>query len=655
MTGPSFDEPRIDPASGQERDTVELRPPLTARDEAPLRADLPSRLSDRQSHSPRTTARHFAGRRAIATVRTSSLPDAHRRRVVVTARKVLTPQGGRRLLLRHVAYIQRGAAGERDGGVFFDRSDDQIDPREFVGRSQQDRLHYRLVVNPEDGTELGDLKGYARSLMNGVAQDLGGDIEWIAGAHFDTGRPHLHILLRGRQTGGSGLRVPGAYLSTGLRDRAREVATEILGPRTERTPIRTIEADRLTPLDCKILGAAADGQIDAEQIARAFRPDALRRLIHLERKGWASPLAAGVWRIPPDLRQRLLQAGQMHARQLAVARILEYSAWRDQRPRLYAISPDPGERLIGAYVGVHRTGRYPQGAHALMLDLTDGRLGHVLMREAKSVLCLDQVKEGAVIELVAAPRCDRLADQVIAEVASQRAGIWSAEDHAIVRPGDWPKYISFHRKRAEAMSVAGACAALDHERYAIPADYLVRARQADAAQWGNAELKLRVLDDRTLEDQVSAIGLTWLDRLMTTGERPDFSGPFGEAVDRALLERAKRLRITGLGSGEPLVLCEADIHRLTAFEIKSVFETLRHDGKAVFMVASGDSATGIYAGRKHIAGVPYAVLEDPVAHNLIPWSPGLESCRGRTLTAVVQDGAASFRTVRGLGRDLGLG
>lgn len=646
--------PRLDVSARADQEAIELRPRLAARRESPPMAPAP--LFRAPSPLRRTAARPFGGNSSVSSVRTCPGPEVHRRNVIVVARKVLTPQGARRILLWQAAYIQRGAAesGAPDG-VFFDAAEDQADPRAFVKRCQNDRMHYRLTVNPQDGTELGDLKAYARRFMDSVAEDLGGDLDWIAGAHFNTGRPHLHIMMRCRQASGQSLRVPGAYLSSGMRDRAQDVATEILGPRAERARNSAIKADRLTPLDRAILQSAREGRLELERIEQAYQPDTLRRLKYLETRSWATPIAPGIWRLSPTLRQTLLQAGQLHAREIAAARILEHSAWRDQRSRLEAVSLRLGDRLTGAYVGVHRAGRYPDGAHAVVLDLTDGRLAHVLMRNARSVMCLDQIPDGAVIGLVGASRGDRRADEVIAQIATGSNGIWSAADHAAMRPADWPRFIALHERRAQAMSAAGACTDLGDGRFRVPADYLSLAGQADIAQWGEAEPRLRVLDNRNLEEQVSAPGLTWLDRLMTKGGPRDLSGAFGDAVDRALPERAKRLRHIGVGSGEPMVLNEADIHRLRTLEIKSVFESLGGPSKAVFLIASGQGAAGVYVGRTHIAGAPYAVLEDPAALNLVPWSPGMEACRGRTLNALVQDGATTFRSVRSLGRDLGLG
>lgn len=655
MTEPHPGEPRIQPVSGRDGERIELRPQLTARKETPREIGQ-ARLPQTPSALPRAAARRFSGREGAPAVRAWPEPDAGKRRVTVITRKVLTPHGGRRVLMEHLAYIRRGAAetGAPDG-AFFNQTENQTDTRQFVERCQSDRSHYRLIVNPEDGAELGDLKAYARRLMEGIAEDLGSDLDWIAGAHFNTGRPHLHMMLRARRSSGRSLKLSSAYLTSGLRHRAREVTTQILGPVPVRVKSSIIQAERMTPLDHIILQASRDSRIEAEWIAQAYRPSALRRLLHLETKGWATQVSPGVWRLPPDFRHTLIRAGIGRDREYAAARILAHSAWRDQRSRVAAVSPRPAERLAGAYVGVTRASGYADGPRAVVLDLTDGRLAHVLVRDARSVMCLDRLREGVAIEVTGVARGDRPGDLVIAEVAAGRGGVWSAADHAEARPGDWPRFIAAHEKRAQAMSMAGACTALEGGRFAIPANYLSLARQADVAQWGEADLRLRVLDDRMLDEQVTAPGLTWLDRLMTADQRPAFSGPYGEAVNSALAEREKRLRVVGLGSGKPLVLSEADIHRLTKLDIKSVFETLGRDGKAVFLVASGQRAAGVYTGRRQIAGIPYAVLEDPSALNLVPWSPGMEAYRGRTLTAGVKDGATTFRSVRDIGRDIGIG
>ena len=49
-------------------------------------------------------------------------------------------------------------------------------------------------------------------------------------SHFNTGHPHTHIVIRGRDDKGGDLVIARDYISQGLRERARDLATLELGP-----------------------------------------------------------------------------------------------------------------------------------------------------------------------------------------------------------------------------------------------------------------------------------------------------------------------------------------------------------------------------------------------------------------------------------------
>lgn len=104
-------------------------------------------------------------------------------------------------------------------------------------------------------------------------------------------------------------------------------------------------------------------------------------------------------------------------------------------------------------------------------------------------------------------------------------GVWSAEDHAAIHPG---RLAEVHRLPSEARGGDDPRRRLYGPRrreLRHTARYGQRALDADAVMWGPSEHQLRELDDRRLEQQVSAPGLTCLDRLMTTAERPPMRAP----------------------------------------------------------------------------------------------------------------------------------
>ena len=83
--------------------------------------------------------------------------------------------------------------------------------------------------------------------------DLGTRLEWVAVDHFDTGKPHSHLVVRGVDDQGQDLVIARDYIAHGLRARASALATEWLGPQTERELRERlsleIDAQRWTGLD----------------------------------------------------------------------------------------------------------------------------------------------------------------------------------------------------------------------------------------------------------------------------------------------------------------------------------------------------------------------------------------------------------------------
>lgn len=241
-------------------------------------------------------------------------PLAARQRVVVKAmvsRHASGRSGGG--LLRHLGYLARAGAGvEGERAEVYGPVEGRLEARGTVQGWSQDRHHFRLIVSPEHGDRLGDLKGYVRSTMQRIAGDLKAPgLEWLAVNHFDTDQPHAHVLIRGRRPDGRDLVVPRSYMAHGFRLRAEDSAQDRLGElgrsAAEQRVWREAGADRFTRLDRELLDAAARG--GGLLVAPGGRPgsyDALMRgrLAHLQRLGLAARTADGV-RLAPDLEMRL--------------------------------------------------------------------------------------------------------------------------------------------------------------------------------------------------------------------------------------------------------------------------------------------------------------------------------------------------------------
>lgn len=79
------------------------------------------------------------------------------------------------------------------------------DPRAFAERCEGDRHHFRFIVSPDDAAELADLRAFSRDLVARMEGDFGARLDWVAVDHWNTGHPHVHLIVRGRTDDGQDL------------------------------------------------------------------------------------------------------------------------------------------------------------------------------------------------------------------------------------------------------------------------------------------------------------------------------------------------------------------------------------------------------------------------------------------------------------------
>ena len=141
----------------------------------------------------------------------------------------------------------------------------------FEERGREDRHQFRLIVSPEDAEQLDDLRTHNRHLMGRMEADLGSRLDWMAVNHWNTANPHTLIVLRGKDDTGKDLIISQAYITRGMRERAAELSTEWLAPRTEpdlqHTLVREVDQERWTSLDRTLQREAKDGLNHVAQTA----------------------------------------------------------------------------------------------------------------------------------------------------------------------------------------------------------------------------------------------------------------------------------------------------------------------------------------------------------------------------------------------------
>jgi hypothetical protein len=160
--------------------------------------------------------------RAHGTIAAGRRRPAGRRRIVVKTRVVRLQGTDLGAARAHLRYIQRdGVTPQGEPGQSYDAATDRADSKGFLDRSAEDRHQFRFIVSAEDGAELHDLKPFIRDLMRQIEGDLGTRLDWVATDHFNTGHPHTHLVLRGRDERGEDLVIARDYIAHGMRERAK--------------------------------------------------------------------------------------------------------------------------------------------------------------------------------------------------------------------------------------------------------------------------------------------------------------------------------------------------------------------------------------------------------------------------------------------------
>jgi P-type conjugative transfer protein TrbG len=145
--------------------------------------------------------------------------------------------------------------------------------------------------------------------------DLGTTLDWVAVDHFNTAHPHSHIMLRGVDDRGQNLIIAREYISHGIRERAIELATLDLGPRTDQEIEARLRHDigeeRLTAIDRRLVRSMDEDRIVSSAANDPFQ-QSLRagRLQKLASLGLAENVGGGNWQLAEDLEETLRRIGE---------------------------------------------------------------------------------------------------------------------------------------------------------------------------------------------------------------------------------------------------------------------------------------------------------------------------------------------------------
>jgi hypothetical protein len=463
--------------------------------------------------------------------------------------------------------------------------------------------------------------------MARMERDTGRRLDWLAVDHHNTGHPHTHIVIRGRDARMRDIVIARDYLTRGLREAAEEILTSRLGPRRalEIAASRSREAsvDRWTDLDREI-ASEVDNSVWRPPEARSSRARFDRslhisRMRHLETIGLAAPSGALAWTLAPGWEERLRTSGRKGdiIRSLAA----EYGERRNEVRFLEDLTA--GAPAIRGRIATFGPEDELRDTRFLVVQDFDGGIWHV---PSGVVDMSAPPATGAVVEVRRTPGLPRPADRVIASIASRTGGVWSEELHARHDPGSSPEYRLSLKRRLEALRRAGIGERLATAEWRIDQDFVERAGGFEAARSGGFRVSVLswIPPERAASIRLAELAHQRHDWLKSQG--------LLQAGETALSpEQRARFRLT-------------EISRRTAI-------LAAQSQRSALALSAGDRFSGRYEGHIDLAAGRMAIIGDQERVALVPWRDALARQTGREINIRMTGQGLSWAVGAGHGRD----
>jgi type IV secretory pathway VirD2 relaxase len=477
------------------------------------------------------TGSHIGRGGAFGTLAGAGLYPGGQRRVIVKARIAKFKRGDLGAARAHLRYIQRdGVTPEGEPGQLYGRDTDEANGTTFLDACEGDRHQFRLIVSADDATELADLKPFIRDLMAKAEADLGTRVDWVAVDHFNTGHPHTHIAIRGKDDRGKDLIIARDYMSHGFRMRARELVTLELGPEIESDMTlklaREVEAERFTRLDRALLDHTNRNYLVISVMPpteRRIHAAHMGRLRKLEQLGLVRERQTGVWEMGHDLEAKLKAVGTRGDIIKTMHRSLR-EAGIDRPAGSFAIfdPKKPRARIVGRVAGIGLIDEI-NDRHYLVIDGIDGNVhyadaGHVppeLVPEKSMIVSLEAQagSDGPSPRL----RLRILSYLSLEKLLEAEGATWldkellSRRSETLIEQGFGTEVRSALARRREWLLAQGLAQLTTDEVFRPTLDMLSQLRQRDLRQAGAAlskQLGLSYVEPREGEQISGTVGRT---------------------------------------------------------------------------------------------------------------------------------------------------
>ncbi len=564
----------------------------------------------------------------------------------------------------HLDYIARDSASREADigddssvkkGSLYSRDENFADADAFHLRGEDDVHQFRIIVSPEDGKEIEDLRLFTRNMMSQMERDLGTKLDWVAANHYDTANPHTHIVLRGVQGDGKTMRIPRQYISHGMREMCEDIATRELGPVSQIDVAlklaAQIQQERFTSLDRDLLAKAQNQIVDLSKIPLDGSDWSHRfekgRVKFLSKMGLAEKTGFGKWKLDENLERTLRRLGDrgdiLKAYHKAMKGVLlSRSSYNEP---IYDPVDITAEPIIGQVIASGILDDVNDRSY-LVLDTLEGE---AIFVEAGRAVNIEHIDRGMIVEVKPQVFTPKPSDYTIDNIASKRGGIYSPSVHEISDPSAREEYIQAHVRRLEAMRRAGHAQRKADGSWVVPNDYLKRASAYEKSKGFGSPVKLKLLSRIALDDLPRTIGKTWLDTLLLSGTENEIVKGFAEDVEAAKTQRRQFLIAQNI-LGKNAVLTQDSLNRLETLDLNNVGKELSDIyGKAYMHAPNSERISGIYREVIVRPSGKYAVIERSHEFTLVPWRATLDRSLGKSVTGIMRGQTISWTLSKGRG------
>jgi hypothetical protein len=169
---------------------------------------------------------------------------------------------------------------------------------------------------------------------------------------------------------------------------------------------------------------------------------------------------------------------------------------------------------------------------------------------------------------------------------------------------------------------------------------IVEARAYDDAA-GRKRLSLATRSDLPIQEQVGARGATWIDRQLLVRDQATSSAGFGAETREAMERRVDHLVEEGLArrQGQRVIFARDLLDTLRGKDLTEAASKLAAEtGLAHRPSAEGEHVSGIYRRRITLSSGRFAMIDDGMGFQLVPWRPALEQQLGKQVAGVMSPG-----------------